>query len=92
MNKKYDKPMVNVGTPGHIDHGCASGSNGLLCELHHRYELDFKWRCAWNTLAHITELGKKVRLQSKQEYIERRAQIANERIAKLMRDFDNLNT
>jgi hypothetical protein len=56
-------------------------------EMKARYELDYKWRKAWTKLACKHELG---RLQSRQEKIERRARIANNRIAALMHQFDEL--
>ena len=50
-----------------------------------RYEIDYKWRDAWNRLADKFERG---RLQNRQDKIELRANLANLRIGKLMRDFD----
>lgn len=53
-------------------------------EIKARYEIDDKWREAWTKLACKYETG---RLQSRQEKIERRARIANNRIAALMHQF-----
>ena len=52
--------------------------------IHHRYNKDFAWRDAWNKLA---ESGK-YSLATQQEYIYHRAQLANLRIAELMRMWD----
>lgn len=54
-----------------------------------RYEKDDKWRSAWNALMNNKELmRKKYPLQTQLEYIERRAEIANQRIAKLIKQAD----
>jgi hypothetical protein len=58
-------------------------------EIKARGEIDDKWRSAWTKLACKHEPG---RLQSKQEKIERRARIANNRIAALMHQFDKLTS
>ncbi|MFS1427520.1 hypothetical protein LMH73_010220 [Vibrio splendidus] len=48
-----------------------------------RYGIDSAWREAWTKLAnHPTKRREKYPLQSQQEYIERRANLANERIRK----------
>lgn len=50
-----------------------------------RYKKDYAWRKAWNSLMNNHELMKKrYPLQSQMEYIERRAELANQRIAKLI--------
>jgi hypothetical protein len=56
-------------------------------ELIARYEMDFAWRAAWNKLA-----NKKVarRLAADQEKIERKAELANKRIGRLIKKFDEL--
>ena len=54
-------------------------------EFRSRYNLDDFWRTGWNRFANKPERN---RLQTKQEYIERRANMANRRIGKLMRDYD----
>lgn len=51
-----------------------------------RYDIDFKWRAAWIKLSNKREAGG--RLQVKQEAIERKAVLANNRIGALMRKFD----
>ncbi|CAH7400974.1 hypothetical protein VCHA53O466_50141 [Vibrio chagasii] len=57
-------------------------------ELITRYEMDSKWRDAWSALAnHPTLRKKKYRLQTQQEYIEHRANLANMRIKKLLPNF-----
>ena len=66
--------------------------NDLLCDLNARYDRAAKWRKAWNTLANSPIRRVKYRLQTQQEYIERRAQLANLRIGKLMREYDALRT
>jgi len=58
----------------------------LIEKLKNRYEIDFRWRAAWGIFAHKKESCG--RLQSKQEYIERRAKIADTRIAALMIQYD----
>lgn len=50
------------------------------------YEKAFRWRDAWTRLAARKDRG---RLQSRQEAIERRAKLANGRIANLMHRFDS---
>ena len=54
-------------------------------ELKKRYEIDFKWRDAWTRLAKKHDHG---RLQSKQEKIDARAVAAENRIALLIKKFD----
>ncbi len=50
-----------------------------------RYEADFKWRAAWNSLMNNSEkMRSKYPLQTQLEYIERRAERANQRIANLI--------
>lgn len=50
-----------------------------------RYEIDSRWRDAWNSLMNNSELmRKKYPLQTQLEKIERRAEIANQRIGKLI--------
>lgn len=52
--------------------------------LEQRYDMDYRWRLAWTDLAHrITP-----RTATQQEYIEHRADLANARIAELMRIWD----
>ncbi|MDG3027493.1 hypothetical protein P7410_28185 [Vibrio parahaemolyticus] len=54
-------------------------------ELLLRYEIDSKWRDAWNSLMNNSALmRKKYPLQTQLEKIERRAEIANKRIGKLI--------
>lgn len=57
-----------------------------------RYEKDFAWRAAWLALACSDRRIGRWNLQTQQEYIEHRAQLANNRIAKLMHDYDELKT
>jgi len=47
------------------------------------YDRLYKWRERWTTLANKREPG---RLQSRQEAIERRASIANNKIGALLRE------
>lgn len=54
-------------------------------EFRARYEIDYKWRDAWLKLLNTREPN---RLQSREDRIARRANLANNRIAKLMRDYD----
>ena len=54
-----------------------------MSDLLDRYVIDSKWREAWITLA-TRHKG----LQSKQDYLDFRANLANERIAKLMDEYD----
>lgn len=56
-------------------------------EIEARYELDYSWRAAWGKLASKLERG---RLQLRQERIEHRAKLANNRIGRLMAEFDSL--
>lgn len=57
----------------------------LVEKLQSRYEIDSKWREAWCALANKFERN---RLQSRQEAIERKATLANNRIRVLMLRFD----
>ena len=59
-----------------------------ITELKERYVIDDKWRTAWQKLANKHDRNNP-RLQTTQEYIENRAFIANDRIFKLMADFDH---
>jgi hypothetical protein len=52
--------------------------------LERRYDKDATWRHLWNELAH----DKTPRTATQQEYIEYRAELANFRIAQLMRVWD----
>jgi hypothetical protein len=54
-------------------------------EYEQEYDRLFKWRERWTRLAHKHEAG---RLQTRQEAIERRALIADNRIRALMRAYD----
>lgn len=60
-----------------------------LAEYQLEYERLFKWRELWMRLSSKKEPG---RLQVRQEAIERRASIANDRIGTLMRMFDDQRT
>ncbi|MFW0778443.1 MAG: hypothetical protein ACN2B6_12080 [Rickettsiales bacterium] len=53
-------------------------------ELLARYDLDCKWREAWNLLANSDIRRTKYPLQTQQEYIERRAGMANKRVANII--------
>lgn len=53
-----------------------------------RIEKAAAWRSAWNALANSDRRIGRWQLQSQQEYIEHRAQLANLRIAELMRVWD----
>lgn len=55
-----------------------------------QYEKDFAWRAAWNELANSDRRKGRWNLQTQQEYIEHRAELANNRIAKLMHDYDEI--
>lgn len=57
-------------------------------EIRKRGELDQAWRSAWGKLACTLEPG---RLQSRQERIEHRATLANNRVRRLMAEFDATN-
>jgi len=59
----------------------------LVIRLKERYEIDYRWRDAWNKLANKAD---KPRLTTTQEYIELRARKANIRIKKLMEEYDYL--
>jgi hypothetical protein len=54
-------------------------------ELFARFERDCKWRDAWGKLANHDVRRTRYRLQNQQEYIERRANIANLRVGATMR-------
>lgn len=54
-------------------------------EYQQEYERLYRWRERWNRLSNKHEPG---RLQSRQEAIERRGAIANNRILALMRAYD----
>jgi hypothetical protein len=60
-------------------------SKEATSDEHAAYDLLCFWRSSWLKLAYRYEHN---RLQSKQERIERRATIANNKIGKLMLDFD----
>lgn len=54
-----------------------------------RYDIDVAWRTTWFKLANDVPRARKAqRTQQTQERIERRARIANQRIAALMRSWD----
>ena len=53
-----------------------------------RIEKAAAWRSAWNALANSDRRIGRWQLQSQQEYIEHRAQLANLRIAELMQQWD----
>lgn len=53
-----------------------------------RIEKAAAWRSAWNALANSDRRIGRWQLQSQQEYIEHRAQLANLRIAELMQLWD----
>ena len=54
-----------------------------------RYDIDFKWRDAWGRLSNNIELRrKKYPLEIQLEYIEHRAALANERIRKLINNYN----
>ncbi len=57
--------------------------------LKKRYEIDYKWRDAWAALGRKTD---KARLAVTQERIERHGKLANMRIGKLMKQYDDLFT
>ena len=50
-----------------------------------RYEVDYLWREAWGKLWQRRDMN---RLQSTEDRIERKWNLANNRIGKLMRDYD----
>ena len=52
--------------------------------LERRYEKHAAWRHAWNLLAHSTS----PRTATQQDYIEYRAELANLRVAEIMRVWD----
>ena len=56
--------------------------------INRRIEKAAAWRSAWNALANSDRRIGRWQLQSQQEYIEHRAQLANLRIAELMRVWD----
>jgi len=58
-------------------------------EFQARYEIDDFWRDAWWKLGRRNDPD---RLQDTQDYIERRGNIANHRIYKLMCEFDVVNS
>jgi len=55
-----------------------------------RIDKDIAWRTAWNALANSDRRKGRWTLQTQQEYIEHRAVLANQRVAKLMHDFDEI--
>jgi hypothetical protein len=56
------------------------------------YEKAFTWRDLWNRLSNRKPKSERGRLQSRHDRIERRAMIANNRIAYLMREIDAIRT
>jgi len=64
--------------------------NVVIDMMKERYDKDAAWRSAWNALANSDRRIGRWQLQTQQEYIEHRAQLANLRIAKLMHDYDEL--
>jgi len=64
--------------------------NKVVQLMMERYDKDAAWRSAWNALANSDRRKGRWNLQTQQEYIEHRAVLANNRIAKLMHDFDEI--
>lgn len=68
----------------------ANQHTGLLnaAKFRARYNIDDKWRTAWGLLWNKRDMN---RLQSIEDRIERKWNLANNRIGKLMRDYDLTN-